>query len=106
MKFQASASRDQFLSNAKNCNGKSSKDFSVWLESIPRYAYYTNRDTKEVAMMTPKGSLFSNLRELVLAVKNWPENHQQPFPHHTPRYTPQQNSQHTDTYTGSICPHS
>ena len=52
MKLQTSASRDQFLRNAKNCNGKSPKDLSVWLENIPMYAHYTNRDPKEVAMMT------------------------------------------------------
>ena len=73
MKLQASASRYQFLSNAKNCNAKSPKDFSVWLESIPRYAHYTNRDPKEMAMMTSEGSLFSYVRELVLGGKNLPE---------------------------------
>ena len=36
--------------------------------------------------------------------KECPQNHQQPFANHTPRYTPQQNSQHTDTHTGSISP--
>ena len=34
---------------------------------------YTKRDPKEVAMMTSEGSLFSYVRELVLAGKNWPE---------------------------------
>ena len=73
LKNQASASKDYFLSNAKICDGKSPKDFSIWLGDVNRYASNTHKDPNDIALMTSQGSLYTYVKELVFSGKNWLE---------------------------------
>ena len=73
LKNQASASKDYFLSDAKICDGKSPKDFSIWLGAVNSYASYTHKDPSDIALMTSQGSLYTYVKESVFSDRNWPD---------------------------------
>ena len=52
LRNQTLASMAYFLSNAKISDGKSPKDFCIWLGDVNRYASYTHKDPNDIALMT------------------------------------------------------
>ena len=61
---QAQTSKEQFLNNAKTCDGTNPKDFEFWLEEIDRLSDVTGKSNIAVAIFTARGSLYNHIKEL------------------------------------------
>ena len=61
---QAQSSKEQFLNNAKTCDGTNSKDFESWLEEIDRQPNVRGKTNIEVAIFTVRDSLYNQIKEL------------------------------------------
>ena len=73
LKNQTSAFKDYFLRNAKICDGKSTKDLSIWLRDVKRYASYTHKDPNDITLMTSQRSLNTYVKELFFSGKELPD---------------------------------
>ena len=61
---QAQPSKEQFLNNAKTCDGTNPKDFESWLEEIDRLSDVIGKTNIAVAIFTARGSLYNHIKEL------------------------------------------
>ena len=68
---QAQTSKEQFLNNAKTCDGSNPKDFESWLEEIYRLSEVTGKTNIEVATFTSRGSLYNHIKELQNNKHEW-----------------------------------
>ena len=68
---KAQTSEEQFLNNAKTCDGTNPKDFESWLEEIDRKSDVTGKTNIEVAIFTARGSLYNNIKELQSNKLEW-----------------------------------
>ena len=66
-----SVSKENYLSNAKSCNGKDPKEFGMCLDDISRLATICNKNPMEVAFAISKGTLHKYINELVSSGMSW-----------------------------------
>ena len=68
---QAQTSKEQFLNNAKTCDGTNPKDFESWLEEIDRLSDVTGKTNTAVAIFITRGSLYNHIKELQNNKHEW-----------------------------------
>ena len=64
-------SKEQFLNNAKTCDGTNPKDFESWLEEIDRLSDVTGKSSIAVTIFTARGSLYNHIKELQNNKNEW-----------------------------------
>ena len=65
------ATKEQYLSNAKSCDGKDPKEFNVWLDELKRLSIVTTKSQQDVAIATSRGTLHKHIMELHNQQKDW-----------------------------------
>ena len=65
------ATKEQYLSSTKSCDGKDPKEFSVWIDELKRLAIVTNKSHQEVAIATSRGILHKHIMELHNQHMDW-----------------------------------
>ena len=65
------ASKENYLSNAKSCDGKTAVDFSTWLEYVSRISTISCKNPESVALATSGGSLHKYVTKLHSSGKHW-----------------------------------
>ena len=68
---QTQTSKEQFLNNAKTCDGTNPKDFESWLKEIDRLSDVTGKSSIAVAIFTARGSLYNHIKELQNNKNEW-----------------------------------
>ena len=68
---QVQTSKEQFLNNAKTCDGTNPKDFESWLEETDRLSDVTGKSNIALAIFTARGSLYNHIKELQHNKHEW-----------------------------------
>ena len=71
MRQSQSASKEQYLSNAKPCDGKDPKEFGTWLDDVSRIATISGKDQAEVVMAISRGPLHKYINDLYSSGLIW-----------------------------------
>ena len=69
--WHAQTSKEQYLNNAKTCDGTNPKGFESWLEEIDRLPDVTDKSNIAVAIFTARGSLYNHIKEIQNNKHEW-----------------------------------
>ena len=71
LRQSVTASKEHYLSNAKQCYGKIALDFSTWLDDVNWISTISCKDSESIVLATSRGSLHKYVRAAFITGKTY-----------------------------------